>query len=547
MFYLIHAGSSLQVMRDTGEIFATLTPPAGVTISSTRPARFAVLARRVIITNAPSENLWLDPLDFTLHRLALANLGSNQPPAAPVAAAGASTGLTGNYSAKVSFIQKGGGQLLNESELSVASNTVLLGNKSLALSAIPISTNPDVTGRRLYRPVTGGAEYLFWADIDDNVTTTFDDGTPDAGLGDAAPDVGFLPAGTLANTYVTLITEWRSRLWVRCEGAGLVDHIRFSEVEQPWAWPPENDLPAQSLGEDETGITGFIRRRDELGVGKRNRVMRVVGDRNQNFEVIIVSEETGILSSDSIVVVRDEGYFQGTDGVYKFGPDGVVPLSRDKVDPWFLEDDPARGAQFNRSLFTTSIGGYNAQDDSYDLHLPALASTALNRWVSYLLKNQRWTGPHRTAAFTPTMRALFRDAGAAYLPVMGGSDGYIYLMNRVLPSDFVGADPDTALGIAIDWIKNHLYGDDPDFVHVWGQPTLHLKAQGAGSVVITPRVGPLTAADGLPQVLSLTKARRRLNTWGAGQLLRLQFTHSTANQDVELYLLEQPYATIGRR
>lgn len=544
MFYLVHAGTSLQVLRDTGAIYITLTPPPGVTISNTRRARFATLARRVIITNAPSENLWLDPLDFTLHRLALGDIGAPTKPSAPVAAVGGSTGLTGAYKAWVSYVHKGtGGEVLNQGPLSDPSNIVTLANQSLALSAIAVSTNPDVNCRRLYRTVTGGTEPLFWADIDDNTTTTFDDGTADAGLGDAAPDLGFAPAGTTPGTYMELITEWRSRIWGRAN----VDHIVYSEVEFPWAWPSANDLPAQSLGEDETGITGFIRRRDELGVGKRNRIMRVVGNTNEDFQVIIVSEETGILASESVLVIRDEGYFQGIDGVYKFGPDGVTPLSRDKVDPWFLEDDPARGAQFNRSLFSQAVGGYNPQDDSYDLHLPALSSIVLDRWVSYLLKDRRWMGPHKTTAFTPTLRALFRDAGAAFLPIIGGADGYIYLMNRIPPNDYPGAAPSVAASIAINWISNFLNNGSPDQTHVWGQPTFHLKAQSAGDITLTPRLGSLTAVDGVTRLLSMLKSRERLAVWGTGQLFRLQLTHDVVDQDVELYLWEQPVSTIGRR
>jgi hypothetical protein len=47
--------------------------------------------------------------------------------------------------------------------------------------------------------------------------------------------------------------------------------------------------------------------------------------------------------------------------------------------------------------------------------------------------------------------------------------------------------------------------------------------------------------------VSLTAKRSVLARWGVGRCLRLQFTHSTDAQQVELRALEQPFHEIGRR
>lgn len=538
-FYLVQAGSSLKVLRSDFTTYATLTPPTGVTIRSDRPCRFANVANRTIISNAPTETLWLDPGTFTLYRL-----GVNRPFTAPAVAAGSGTGLTGSYSVKVTFVTKIGGVLYNESPASAASNTVSLSNKSLAVSSIPVSLDSSVTGRRLYRTVANGSEYLHWSDIDDNVTTVLDDNTADASLGDAIPDLGNAEAGSGGGSALKLLTEWRDRVWGIGDTPATIDHIVYSEAEIPYSFPPENLLLAQSVGEDSTGGTAFLRRRDELGIGKRNRIMKVIGDSNTNFEIIIVSEQTGVLASDSVIIVRDIAYFLGTDGIYSFGPQGVTALSRDFVDPWFLTD-----TYFNRGVFSSAFAGYNAYRDTYDLYLASAGQSTIDRWVSYHITENRFSGPHRTAALTPTARAMFRDTNGAYLPVVGGSDGFLYTMNGSGAADFAGSAPSTPIAIAIDWITKFLNGGAPDQTKYWGMPTFFLKKQGnsAGSITITPRVGDLEATDGTAQSLSQQGSRVRMPIWGAGRFLRLQFTHNTAQEDVEIYSAEQPIIPIGRR
>lgn len=63
------------------------------------------------------------------------------------------------------------------------------------LSDIPISTNPAVIARRIYRTVASGADYFFLDVINDNVTTTYEDTTTDEALSTQTPP----QAGELIN------------------------------------------------------------------------------------------------------------------------------------------------------------------------------------------------------------------------------------------------------------------------------------------------------------------------------------------------------------
>lgn len=542
MFYLSQAAAALQTIT-TGGTVATLSLPSGVTVNSAIRGIIVAFAQQLFVVRSGSINLFIDPADPDL---TVRPMSIPPPIAPPDLAAGSGTGLTGAYRTKVSYYLKNpAGKVLIESPLSESSLPATLANKDLDISNIPISpdasmfvsaTSPYIFGRRIYRTVAGGAVFFQMLDIDDNVMTHVLSTLADDSLSTlpADPALGN-PPGTIPGTSLDNMAVWNSRLWAKASALDRVDHLIYTEIDEFGAWPPENDLLAKPIGEDQFGITGFLPRRDELGVAKRGRLMKVIGTTNDDFQVITVAEGAGCIAPFSCCVIKDIGYYLGLDGVYEFGPDGVHSLSLQKVQPWFLTDD-----YFNRSLFYQAVGNYNPRNDSYDLHLCAAGSTVLDRWISFDLSRREWLGPHKTAAFTPTARGLLRDAGGAYLPVMASSGGNLYTMNQG-PSD-------DATGIAIDWITKWFSANAPDYMHFWDQMTLFLKKQAAGTLVITPRVGDMAAADGTPQSINMaTSDRSRLARWGAGRLLRLQFTHSTAAQDVELYGAEQPFVEIGRR
>ncbi len=454
--------------------------------------------------------------------------------------------MTGAYRVKVSYYVKNpAGAVLIESPLSGSSLSFTLANQDLSISNIPISpdsvlfvsaTSQYIFGRRIYRTVSGGSVFFQMLDIDDNSTTAILSTLPDSSLSTlpADPALGN-PPGTIPGTALDLIVPWNNRLWAKSTDPAQVDHLIYTEIDSFSAWPAANDLIAKPAGEDQFGITGFLPRRDELGFTKRGRLLKVIGSTNEDFQVIVVAEGAGGISPFSCQIIKDIGYYQGLDGVYEFGPNGVVSITKDKVAPWFQTD-----SYFNRAMFPNSVGSYNPRNSTYDLHLAALGSSVLDRWVSFDLERREWLGPHKTAAFTPSIAALLRDVNGAYLPVMAGTNGTVYTMNSG-PSD-------DGSGIVIDWITKFFSASAPDFMHFWDQCTLFFKHQAAGTLTITPRVGDTGAATGTAQTVDMSVSdRKRLARWGVGRLLQLEFTHSTDAQDVEIYGLEQPFTEIGRR
>lgn len=94
------------------------------------------------------------------------NIPNPGVPIAPVAAVGASTGLTGDYEYAVTFVTAEG-----ETLQSIDSNIVSVSNQKVNLSAIPLG-GPGTINRRIYRQKGGTGSYFRVATITDNTTTT---------------------------------------------------------------------------------------------------------------------------------------------------------------------------------------------------------------------------------------------------------------------------------------------------------------------------------------------------------------------------------------
>lgn len=525
-FSLIQAGDKLYALTLSGDFSKEIVMPVGVTIDGTARIRYAILSRKIVISGTPgiSEPIFIDPKTLLAYKLRMA-----APVTAPILTGGAVNGLAYGW---VTFIQKIDNIVVNESPLSSASAQ----STSRVFTAIAVPPGgSNATGRRLYRSVVNGTVPFQAVDIDDIVTTTFDtNAITDAmlQLNPSDPELGEAPSD------LDIIVSWRDRMWARSATDGQQDNGYFTAVGAYWAWGPFDFLPAQPLGEDVFGITGWLPRRDELGMLKRARVLKIVGTGiDADFDVIVVADGIGCVSADSCVVIRDIGYFMGQDGPYLFGPQGVQPIFDKKVTPWFQTD-----TYFNRSMFRQAIAGYNSINDTYDLHLASAGSTVLDRWVSFDIKRQEWLGPHLTNAFTTYGRGMLRDEDAQYQPSMGGNDGFVYKMNRPGASD-------EGVAIAIDWILGWLSGNAPDIEHRWLQATVfvRIEASATGKLLLTARVGGLNAPDTASLEIDLTTDRTRLPRLGAGRLLRLQFTHSTNGEDVLVEALEVPFNEIGRR
>src|SRR3990167_1805555 len=156
-FLLAQTGTTLYKVDVATGTATALTLPTGVTLSSSRKPKFALLNQWVAMVNTPTKNLLIDPEGTVTPLVPIA------PANAPNMVAGSGTGLTGAYMYAVSFIVKNSdGDLLSESPIGPPSVSATAANQDFALTIIPLSAESHVTGRRLYRTLTGGASSIMF-------------------------------------------------------------------------------------------------------------------------------------------------------------------------------------------------------------------------------------------------------------------------------------------------------------------------------------------------------------------------------------------------
>lgn len=250
--------------------------------------------------------------------------GIAAPTMAPSGVAGASTGLTGNYSVKYTYVRKDGATVLCESNPSGASDVASLSNNSLAVGWTA-SADPQVTHVRLYRTAAGGSTYYYLKEVAIG-TTADDDGTADGSLGSAVEeDHDTIPA---TSTFVFGPTA-NGTLFA------IDSHLLYySKPKQPEYWPEtyyiEVSTPTDPM------ISGCIYDGVPYVMTKR-KVFKIAGSTHGTFWPIEVNSFTGIYGRNCYAPVPGKGILHmGSDGIYALTSVGDSKTTQPRFDPIFM-------------------------------------------------------------------------------------------------------------------------------------------------------------------------------------------------------------------
>lgn len=527
-WYLVHSSTSLYKMNTTGS-WSTISLPSGVTVDSTKRARVALLNRWAIVVNAPSVNLQIDADTQTAYKLTI-----DAPTTTASLAAGSSGSIKGTYRYAYSYAITTGSRVISESALSPTAGPLTVNGTNINITNISTASDAAVNARIIYRTSTGGVDFFKVTTINDNSTTSYTDSATDYDLSlvGYAEDKGAPPGATTAS-YLRMIATWKDRLWATPDDNP--DRLYFSGRGEQYSWGEENYFVIQPEGGDDYGITALASRRDELVVFRRRAIWKVIGTGVSDFQVIQVAEGVGCTGPEAVCVIRDTAYFMSEDGVYEYGPNGVQSISRDSVHGWFATD-----TYFNRSEYDNAFFKWNPQYDQLEIHLAPTSTTSLTRWVTFDLKRRIWLGPHLTGAFTPTCGATVDDSSGLAVPVMGGSDGYIYKQNASTATD-------AGTAIVFDVITKWFSGNTPDIHKYWGQPAVICKEETTGVLKWEDAVGEMDATTNSTQSLNLTSSRHRLLRPGVGRFMRFRLYNEENTQSLEVYGVEVPFHELGRR
>jgi hypothetical protein len=148
----------------------------------------------------------------------------------PVAACVAGTPSTGGsitdgtHSYKITFVDKYGFETIPNAKSNVI--TAGSGNNTVGLTAIPVSGNPDVVARKIYRTVAGdtGAWKLL-ATISNNTATTYSDIIADASLGADAPTANNTNLINEATAGISVATAGNYTIYPAAYNTGVVVYL----------------------------------------------------------------------------------------------------------------------------------------------------------------------------------------------------------------------------------------------------------------------------------------------------------------------------------
>jgi len=244
---------------------------------------------------------------------------------APVAVASGTGDITGVYKYRVVYVSKYG-QLSNAGPSSVG--VTASSNSQIALTRIPVSSDPQVTARRLYRTVGNGSVYLFLDEILDNNSTTYVDTTADGSLGqETPPQAGDFSDDNSPPPQAGIVKVWKKTVFMAGDPQNPYT-LYYSEDNEPESFPLINAF------EMDGKITAMYESYAGLVVETETGKWQVIGD-NPDFSLDKIVDGMGCVGRRAAGTARLIGYAVDRDGMRLFDLSDTKKISepiRDKYD-----------------------------------------------------------------------------------------------------------------------------------------------------------------------------------------------------------------------
>lgn len=224
-----------------------------------------------------------------------------------------SYGLTGTYQYVITYYNSADGA---ESQPSPLSAETILAGGVCKLSSIPISSDPQVDKRRIYRVGGTLTSFALVTEID-NTVTNFDDSIKDTDID-----------GRLLDS--TYNNEAPTGLQYLIESDGFLlgavgDKLRYSRQGLPNAWPSTNEIdynaPITGLGVVSSGILVFTKYQTHIVVKTSAGILVSYP----------VDPSQGCISHKSIVSLKGALVWASTDGICTSTGNPAEVISRNKL------------------------------------------------------------------------------------------------------------------------------------------------------------------------------------------------------------------------
>jgi hypothetical protein len=330
------------------------------------------------------------------------------PSAAASAAEGAAGALdAGTYRYVVTFVNLSTDA---ESDFSPEASVTIGASKRVNLTSVPTSTNPQVTGRRIYRTLKDATgEYFLAGTISDAYSTTFEDNVLDEDLGDSASIENGIPPANF-----DFIEIWRERMW-GTDGRSL--------------WPSRIGKPEQFnaaleilvFPDDGHEIRGMQAYGDRFLIGKTNATHYLVGTDVSDFNLHTLSDKHGVGSGHSMAVAEGIAFWLGMDDFYITDGQAVRGVGSTRVRDR-LEAIPD-------SIRRRCVSYVVPEEGWYVTTIPQDETGGFDEELVYNYKNDTWQVFKRTTLGAPVFAGEFVDENFNRIQYGSFDSGHIYQLH----------------------------------------------------------------------------------------------------------------------
>jgi hypothetical protein len=232
----------------------------------------------------------------------------------------------------VTFVDDAGNESNSGPDSVEADNTTGSTNYGeILLTELPVSANPAVVKRNIYRTTAGGVTLLYLDTVNDNVTTTYTDSYPDTSLGTTQPPLlgdSIIDHSPAPFGGITLI--WKRTAFIAGDPLNPTV-LSYSRYDYPEAFPVVNTI------EFDERITGMFSTYLGIVVTTETSYWRILGD-NPDYTVDKVIEGFGGVGARGAGTAREVGWAVDRDGLRLYDLRETIKISevmRDRVDKFY--------------------------------------------------------------------------------------------------------------------------------------------------------------------------------------------------------------------
>ena len=304
----------------------TLVLPTGSKLDFL-PAQFVAADRWLFLSPVGLNDT---PLKIAYDTLTVTNWGIQPPAAGPaVAATGVGVLNFAGYQYTVTFGVNQGGTTIQESSPAPSASLqapISIVNQQAALTAIPVSPDPQVNERNIYRLDSGG-QFRLVHTIADNTTTTYTDNLADSAVTGQVlvlardPPPAFFSVCNFQNSvwgfgYLSSDPSTQSDLW-------------FSNPSEPWGFNAADQVYA--VGENAGNDIGVaVATTGTILLCLKEKTAWIIAGTPGNYTPPYFVFDIGCVSARSVAQAQGTIFWLSADpGVYAFNGGAPVYLSRD--------------------------------------------------------------------------------------------------------------------------------------------------------------------------------------------------------------------------